>query len=768
MNISSLVSQMTLEEKAGLCSGLDFWYTKAVERLDIPSVMLSDGPHGLRKQKSEGDHLGIGESIEAVCFPAGCAVASSFDRNLIRSMGEALGEECQAEKVAVILGPAANIKRSPLCGRNFEYFSEDPYLAAEMAANHIKGVQSKQVGTSLKHYLANNQEHRRMSVSSEVDERTLREIYLAAFEGAVKNGKPWTVMCSYNRVNGEYASESHRYLTDILRDEWNFDGFVVSDWGAVNDRVIGLEAGLDLEMPGSRGMNDAKIVKAVKDGILDEAALDTAVTRILKTLYQYIENRAESTVFDKEGHHNLAHKIECESMVLLKNEGILPLKKEASVAFIGKFAEKPRYQGGGSSHINSFKTTSALEAVKSIAEVTYAPGYDTNEDVLNEELIRQAVDAAKAAGTAVIFAGLPDAFESEGYDRTHMSLPKCQNYLIEKICEVQPNTVVVLHNGSPVEMPWADKVKGILEVYLGGQAVGLASVDVLYGNANPCGKLAETFPVKLEDNPSYLNFPGEGDKVEYREGIFVGYRYYDKKKMDVLFPFGFGLSYTTFSYSNLQIHKAGDTTVISESPLTVKDTDTVTVTVDITNTGTVPGKEIVQLYISAKESQVIRPLKELKGFEKIYLEPGETKTAAFSLGKRSFAYYNTELKDWHAESGKYDILIGKSSRDIACSKELKFKSTAVIPRRYTLNSTFGDIMADPGASEIIKPVIAGYSLGFETGSEDMEDVLGEGSREMMAAMFQNLPLRAVISFGNGTIKEEDIRMLLDKINGETQ
>lgn len=766
MNISSLVSQMTLEEKAGLCSGLDFWYTKAVERLNIPSVMLSDGPHGLRKQKSDGDHLGIGESIEAVCFPAGCAVASSFDRDLIRSMGEALGEECQAENVAVILGPAANIKRSPLCGRNFEYFSEDPYLATEMAANHIKGVQSKQVGTSLKHYLANNQEHRRMSASSEVDERTLREIYLAAFEGAVKNGKPWTVMCSYNRVNGEYASESHRYLTDILRNEWNFDGYVVSDWGAVNDRVTGLKAGLDLEMPGSRGMNDAKIVKAVKDGSLEEAVVDAVVTRILKTHYQYTENRAENAVFDKDGHHNLANKIECESMVLLKNEGILPLKPEASVAFIGKFAEKPRYQGGGSSHINSFKTTSALEAVKSIANITYAPGYETTEDMLDEDLISQAVEAAKAAGTAVIFAGLPDAFESEGYDRTHMSLPKCQNHLIERICEVQPNTVVVLHNGSPVEMPWANKVKGILEVYLGGQAVGSAAVDVLYGKANPCGKLAETFPVKLEDNPSYLNFPGAGDKVEYKEGIFVGYRYYDKKKMDVLFPFGYGLSYTTFSYSNQQIHKAGDTAMNDEILLTVKDTDMVTVTVDITNTGTVPGKEIVQLYISAKESQVIRPLKELKGFEKIYLEPGETKTVTFTLGKRSFAYYNTDQKDWHAESGKYDILIGKSSRDIVCSKELMLISTTVIHKKYTLNSTFGDIMADPKASEIIKPVIDGYSLGFDTGSEDMEEVLGEGSREMMAAMFQNLPLRAVISFGNGTIKEEDIRKLLDEINGE--
>lgn len=758
MDTQKLVSQMTLEEKAGLCSGLDFWFTKAVKRLNIPSVMMSDGPHGLRKQKSEGDHLGINESIEAVCFPAGCAAASSFDKDLIRSMGEALGEECQAENIAILLGPAANIKRSPLCGRNFEYYSEDPYLATEMASGYISGVQSKNVGTSLKHYLANNQEHRRMTASSEIDERTLREIYMAAFEGAVKASKPWTVMCSYNKINGVYASENRHFLTEILRNEWNFDGFVVSDWGAVNDRAAGLEAGLELEMPGSKGMNDAKIIKAVKNGSLDEAVLDTAAARLLDIIYRYADNQDNNAVFDKEKHHVLAHKIECESMILLKNEGILPLKKEASIAFIGKFAEKPRYQGGGSSHINSFKTTSALEAVKPITPVLYVPGYDTREDIIDEALVKEAVEAAKAVNTAVIFAGLPDSFESEGYDRAHMSLPKCQNYLIEKVCEVQPNTVVVLHNGSPVEMPWVNRVKGILETYLGGQAVGLAAVDVLFGKVNPSGKLAETFPVKLEDNPSYLSFPGEGDIVEYKEGIFVGYRYYDKKKMEVLFPFGFGLSYTTFSYSNMQIGMAGKD---ADGPVSLKDTDTLKVTVDITNTGSVPGKEIAELYVSAKESNVIRPIKELKGFEKIYLEPGETKTVTFILNKRSFAYYNTVLKDWHAETGKYDILIGKSSRDIVCSKEVFVESTAVIPQKYSLTSTFGDIMKNPKAHEIIKPVVDGYSLGFDSSSDD---VLGEGTGDMMEAMFQNLPLRSVISFGNGTIKEEDLLAALDKIN----
>ncbi len=750
MNINKLVSQMTLEEKAGLCSGYDFWHTKPIDRLDIPNVMVSDGPHGLRKQSETSDHLGINESIEAVCFPTGSAIASSFDRDLIHTIGEALGEECQAEDVSVILGPAVNIKRSPLCGRNFEYFSEDPYLASEMATNHIKGVQSKNVGTSLKHYLANNQEHRRMTSSSEIDERTLREIYLAAFEGAVVNAKPWTVMCSYNKINGEYASESKRFLTDILRDEWGFDGIVISDWGAVNDRVKGLIAGLELEMPSSGGFSDAKLVKAVKEGELEEAVLDQAATRILELVYRYKKNKKDDIIFDREKHHTLARKAAEESAVLLKNEAILPLKKETKLAFIGSFAKKPRYQGGGSSHINSFKTVGALEAVRSITEVLYAKGYETKEDILKEELIHEACEAAKQAEVAIIFAGLPDSFESEGFDRKHMSMPECQNKLIEAVSAVQPNTVVVLHNGSPVEMPWADKVKGILEVYLGGQAVGEATVNLLYGNANPCGKLAETFPLKLEDNPSYLYYLGEKDIVEYREGVFVGYRYYDKKKAEVLFPFGYGLSYTTFKYSDLKLSRDS-----------IKDTDTLTVSVKITNTGSTAGKEIVQLYVAPKGGTVIRPLKELKGFYKVSLEPGETKEVTFVLNKRAFAYYNTAINDWYAETGSYEILIGKSSRDIMVSAEVLLEATVMLPQKYHLNSTLGDILANPKAKELAKNIIDKYT-GLN--SDIDTDVMGESTSDMMAAMFLDTPLRAALLFGTGVIEEEEVLELINRLN----
>ena len=572
MDVKKVTSQMSLEEKAGLCSGYNFWYTKSIERLGVEGVMVSDGPHGLRKQATGGDHLGVNGSVEAVCFPTASAIASSFDRDLVKTMGKALGDECQAEEVAIILGPGVNIKRSPICGRNFEFLSEDPYLAAELTTDYIKGVQSKNIGTSLKHFLANNQEHRRMSSSSDIDERTMREIYLAPFEGAVINAKPWTVMCSYNKINGVFASQNPRTLTDILRKEWGFNGYVVSDWGAVNDRVEALKAGLELEMPSSRGINDKRIVAAVKSGSLDEKILDRAVERILTVHNKYLENRVPEVGYDKEEHHQLARKVISESMVLLKNDGILPLNKSDDIAFIGKFAEKPRYQGGGSSHVNSFKVTSALEAVKGIKNITYAKGYDVKEDKIDDALIKEAIEVAKKAKVAVIFAGLPDSFESEGYDRSHMSLPSCQNRLIQEIAAVQPNTVVVLHNGSAVEMPWVNDVKGILELYLGGQNVGAATIDVLFGDVNPSGRLAETFPLKLEDNPSYLFYFGEKDTVEYREGIFVGYRYYDKKKLDVLFPFGHGLSYTTFDYSNLRT-----------SADIIKDTDTLTVKVDVTN-----------------------------------------------------------------------------------------------------------------------------------------------------------------------------------------
>ena len=553
-DLKKIISEMTLEEKAGMCSGEDFWRLKKVERLGIPEVMVSDGPHGLRKQPGEADHLGIGESIVAVCFPAACATASSFDTELMNEMGKTLGEECQAENLSVLLGPAVNIKRSPLCGRNFEYLSEDPYLAGKMAASYIRGVQSWDVGTSMKHYAANNQEYNRMSCSSNLSERTFREIYLPAFETAVKEAQPKTIMCSYNKINGEYASENKHLLTEILRDEWGFEGYVMTDWGAVADRVTGIVAGLDLEMPGSHGVNDAKIIAAVKDGSLDEALLDKAVERILKVLFSYADNRHPEAVFDRDADHEKAVKIETECAVLLENNGILPLKEGRKVVYIGEYAEKPRYQGGGSSHINSSKVTSALESAKEKGRpVSYVKGFPFDKDEENAGELAAAVQAAKDAEVAVIFAGLPDLIESEGYDRKDMKLPACQNKLIEEVIKVQPNTVVVLHNGSPVEVPWADKTAAILEMYLGGQGVGEATDKLLYGDVNPSGRLAETFPLRLEDNPSYLNFPGDGVNVDYAEGIYVGYRYYDARKMPVRWAFGHGLSYTEYEYSNLNM-----------------------------------------------------------------------------------------------------------------------------------------------------------------------------------------------------------------------
>ncbi|RJW34182.1 glycosyl hydrolase [Lachnospiraceae bacterium TF09-5] len=750
--LQELIGKMTLEEKASLCSGADFWHTESVERLGIPAMMVSDGPHGLRKQDQEADHLGVNDSIKAVCFPAGCGTAASFNRELITGMGEVLGEECQAEGVGVILGPAVNIKRSPLCGRNFEYYSEDPMVASEMAGALIKGVQSKNVGTSIKHFLANNQETRRMSSSSEVDERTLREIYLAAFEGAVSSQKPWTVMCSYNKINGTYAAEHKEALTDILRGEWGFDGFVVSDWGAVNNRVPDLEAGLDLEMPASGGINDKQIMDAVKEGRLEESVLDRAVERILNIVYRFEENRNESAVFDRDKDHEYAKKVAEETIVLLKNEdGLLPLPEKEEIAFIGKYARQPRFQGGGSSHINSHKVTGAWDVVKDWGNITFAEGYGDQEDVTDEALIAEAVEKAGKAKAAVIFAGLPDAFESEGFDRSHMGMPNCQNELINRVAAVQPNTIVVLHNGSPVEMPWADQVKGIVEAYLSGQAVGAAVVDILFGKVNPSAKLPETFPYKLEDNPSYLYYLGEGDKVEYREGVFVGYRYYDTKKMDVRFPFGYGLSYTTFAYSNLKLSAAQ-----------IKDTDTLTVSVDVTNTGSMAGKEVVQLYVSDVESTVIRPVKELKGFDKVDLQPGETKTVTFTLGKRAFAYWNTQIHDWHVESGEFRILVGKSSRDIQLEETVTVESTVKLPVHFTLDSTFGDLMQDKKAREILEPMM---KLDMVGGQEEDSDVAASAiSSEMMEAMMKYMPLRGVLSFSSGKVSLEQLQGLLDQLN----
>ncbi len=753
MDVEKLLSEMTLEEKASLCSGADFWHTQNIDRLNLPGVMVSDGPHGLRKQAEDADHLGLSDSVAAVCFPAASALACSFDTDLANTIGEALGDECQAESVSTLLGPGVNMKRSPLCGRNFEYFSEDPYLAGKMAASLVRGIQSKGIGTSVKHFAVNNQEYRRMSISAEADERTLREIYLSAFETIVKEAKPTTLMCSYNRINGVYSCENDWLLNKVLRDEWGFDGLVMTDWGAMNDRVSALKAGLDLEMPGSNGIRDKEIVEAVKNGELSEEVLNTTVRRVLHLVKHYYEHKIENASYDKEAHHALARNAAAESAVLLKNDSILPLKPETKAAFIGKFAQVPRYQGGGSSHINSFKITSALDAVKEIAEVTYAQGYDTKEDKVDEELLKEAVNAAANAEVAVIFAGLPDSFESEGYDRTHMELPQCQNHLIQEIAKVQKNIVVILHNGSPVRMPWLNDIKGLFSVYLGGQAVGGACVDLLYGKVNPSGKLAETYPLSLKHNPSYLNFPGTEKEVVYSEGVFIGYRYYDTKELEVLYPFGYGLSYTEFQYSDLKVSPEAD----------LKDTDTITVTLKVKNTGKIAGKEIVQLYVHDKEAYVSRPEKELKGFVKVALAPGEEKEISFTLDKRSFAYYSKELKDWYVETGDFTIMVGKSSRHIVLAKDIFITGTTAFPFVADNTTTVGDIMKYvKNANELIQKF--GGDLMPAIPVDDAEG-LGEGTAEMMREMMAGLPLHSILSFG-GQFTSKDIQNIIDMLNNQ--
>ena len=741
---------MTLEEKAGMCSGENFWNLKSVERLGIPSVMVSDGPHGLRKQEDKADHLGMGESIKAVCFPAACATASSFDTEMINEMGKTLGEECQAENLSVLLGPAVNIKRSPLCGRNFEYLSEDPYLAGKMSAAYIRGVQSKGVGTSIKHFAVNNQEFNRMSVSSNLSERTLREIYLPAFEIAVKEAQPKTVMCSYNKINGTYASENHHLLTEILRDEWGFEGYVMTDWGAVSDRVKGIMAGLDLEMPGSGGYNDAKIVEAVNNGTLDEAVLDKTVENILNVIFSYVDNRNLEAVFDREADHDKAVRFETESAVLLENNGILPLDNDKKIVYIGEFAEKPRYQGGGSSHINASRISSALVSAKEKSrDVSYEKGFPADKDEINDVDFKNAINAARNADAAVIFAGLPDVIESEGYDRKDMKLPACQNKLISEVLKVQKNVIIVLHNGSPVETPWADDVSAVLEMYLGGQGVGEATDRLLYGEANPSGRLAETFPLRLEDTPSFLNFPGDGQNVEYAEGIYVGYRYYDKKKMPVRWAFGHGLSYTTYEYSNLTVPEE-----------TLHDNEKAVITVDVTNTGKVAGKEVVQLYIHDANHTAGRPEKELKGFKKVFLAPGETKTVEFAIDARALSFYHEGLSDWYAPSGSYDILIGHASDDIVLKGTISFETHKQLPLYVTGATTIGELLRHPVTAPIIGQMLQPMQeqMGF-SGGDEMQNNLGTGN-EMMEAMAYGMPLKSLASFAGPQVAEQIEQMIV--------
>ena len=681
--IVELVKAMTLEEKAALTSGEDGWHTKAIERLNIPEIHVSDGPHGLRTITEDDQNSLGGESIPAVCFPAECGMAASFDRNLLYETGVELARESQASGVQVLLGPGVNMKRSPLCGRNFEYFSEDPYLAGEMGAAYVKGVQSQGVGTSLKHFFANNQEYRRFDSSSEMDERTMREIYLPAFEKVVKEAQPWTVMASYNQVHGVHSTANKKGLTNTLRGEWGFEGLVVSDWGATHDRPAAIEAGCDLSMPFDG--TDEDILEAVKEGVLDEAALDTCCERILELVFKSLDSHREGLVLDLEAGHAASRKAAAETMVLLKNDGLLPLKKDAKAAFIGLFAEKPRFQGGGSANINAFKVVGALDAAKNEGlPVTYAQGYKEDGST-DDALLSEAVEAAKAADVAVIFAGLHDNMESEGADRLHKRMPEGHNALISAVCAANPNTVVVLHNGSPVEMPWVEEPKAILEAYLGGQAVGEAEIAVLYGDVNPSGHLAETFPKKLSDNPSFLSFHGEGNVVKYQEGVFVGYRYYTTKEMDVLFPFGHGLSYTSFAYSDLTLDKT-----------TLKENETVTATVKVTNTGSHPGKALVQLYVAPHHVEIIRPLRELKGFEKVELQPGESKTVSIELDSRAFAHWNVTAHGCRCERGKYDIQICENANQVLLSETVELDVPALLPTGgYTEGVPMGMLAGEP-------------------------------------------------------------------------
>jgi beta-glucosidase len=693
-DIQSIIAQMTLEEKAALCTGASAWTTTPIERLGVPEMIVSDGPHGVRRVP-DVQALGA-QSLPATCFPTASCLASTWDVDLIHALGQALGEECLALNVDVLLGPGANMKRTPLGGRNFEYFSEDPYLAGELAASFITGVQSKGVGTSLKHFAANNQEFERFAINAEIDERALREIYLPAFETAVKKAQPWTIMCAYNKINGAYGSENHWLLSEVLKDEWGFEGLVVSDWGAVHDRVKALQAGLDWEMPGPRPRRVQAVVEAVRQGELDEAVLNEAVRRMLRIVLKAAET-PKGGEFDVDAHHALARQIAADGMVLLKNNGLLPLKNPQHIAVIGRAAEHAHFQGGGSSHINPTRVAVPFQEVQQLAEraeLAYAEGYPTDNS-FQQPLIDEAVTIAKTAEVALLYIALPSFKESEGYDRADLDLTAQQVALIKAVAAVQPNTIVILNNGAPVALgDWFDAAAAVVEAWMMGQAGGGAIADVLFGRVNPSGKLAETFPQRLIDTPAYLNYPGENGVVRYGEGLFIGYRYYEARGVPVRFPFGFGLSYTTFAYSNPKV-----------SAPTFKDVGGVSVSIDVTNTGSLAGKETVQVYVHDRQSRLARPPKELKGFAKVELQPGETKTVTIELGFRAFAYYDPAHQRWITEDGEFDILIGASSAEICATLTVTLHSTLDLPCALDRESTVRDWLNYPRAKPVFDPIM---------------------------------------------------------------
>lgn len=779
---ADLVARMTVEEKAAFCSGRGFWHLEALPRLGIQRVMVTDGPHGLRKQAGSADHVGLNRSVPATCFPTASALACSWDISLLEEIGVALGREAAAENVAVLLGPGINIKRHPLCGRNFEYYSEDPLLAGELAAAFIRGVQSQGVGTSLKHYAVNNQEQARMTVDVIVDERTLREIYLKGFEIAVRKAQPWTVMCAYNRVNGTYCGEHDWLLNQVLRGEWGFEGLVMSDWGATNDRVAGVARGLDLEMPGSGGANDRRVQAAVAAGELDEALLDRAVIRNVSLSLLGADLATGSPAVDLDAHHALARRAAAECAVLLKNDGaLLPLDPAARLAVVGAFAKTPRFQGTGSSQVNPTRVDDAHSAITEVLgrEAAYAPGYDPRLSAPDPALIEEAVAVAREAEVVVLFAGLPGIYESEGFDREHLSLPAQHDRLIEAVCAVNPNVVVVLANGAPVTMPWLGAARALLEGYLGGQAGGSGVVDVLFGRDGPGGRLAETFPASASAVGADAWFPGEGRQVAYREGLYVGYR---QPGLAAAFPFGHGLSYTTFEYADLALSAAD-----------LDAGDGLEVRLSVCNTGAVAGSEVIQLYVSDPECRVYRPERELRAFTRVRLAPDERQEVCLRLARDAFAFYDPVAGGWVVEPGEFLIRVGASSVDIRLEARVQVRSDDHIGtgpvagpdclggalgcgddtfaamlghplparepvRPFHLNSSVNEIAATWLGRRLKERIVAGFRARMGGASED------EVLNRMFETMAGEMPLRGLELFSGGQLARRQLDILIALLN----
>ncbi|MBE6786278.1 MAG: glycosyl hydrolase [Ruminococcaceae bacterium] len=783
-----ILSKLTLDEKLSLLSGKTYWLTQEIDRLGVPSVWMSDGPHGMRKEKQTGGTNIMQESETSTCFPTAVTTASSWDTDLLEQVGATIADEAKALKVTTVLGPGVNIKRSPLCGRNFEYISEDPFLTARLGAAYVHGVQKNGIGVSLKHYCANNEEHIRMSIDSVVDDRALREIYLSAFEHIVKTEQPTTVMCSYNRIYGTYLSDSKKMLTDILRDEWGFKGIVVSDWGAVNDRVEGIKAGLDLEMPGNKGMNNKYIKKALDEGRITIEDVDKLVYRMIKFAFECKANEGEGYDIDFAAHHELAKKAAAQSAVLLKNEGALPLKDYQSVAVIGALADKLRYQGAGSSHINAWKTVSFKKAMENKGQAfTYAPGYTLKGDGYSKKLIAEACEAAKGKEAVLVFIGLTDAFESEGFDRKHMDMPASHAVLVEELSKVNDNIIVVLSCGSPITIgDWEKKTKAILNMYLPGQAGGEAAYDLIYGKTNPSGKLAETFPLSNDDNLVSAYFPMGPRTVEYRESIYVGYRYFDKAGKAVKYPFGHGLSYTSFEYSDLKLSKNE-----------ITEGDTLTLSFKVKNTGTVAGAEVAQVYVVNPESKIYKAEKELKGFKKVFLEAKEEKTVEITLDEKAFSFYNVLISDWHAESGSYGLLVGSSSKDIRLEGAVSVntaKPDAPVPDYsesapcyYNMESTtfvtddeFRAVLGReiPDNSEFVKGNLTINSsvsqVAVSPFGKALCKILCNGAKvvaltaenpDMITESIKDMPLRSFSGFTGGLLSPTTVEGILDLCNG---